>query len=208
MSLDPLSSVISALEREHIIPDVLPESFQPSLLFSIVYPNGKEVLLGNELSVSDTAEEPSINMMPMNIPIEQAEATGEDAPVDLSYTLVMLDPDAPGRSDFRFRSFRHWVVTGLTARSEGISETADFTALQTKASATTYYAPGARAGSGTHRYTFLLFQEPSGFALPPDAPEHRSEKDDRKTWNAVEFGRRYGLTLVGASFFLVHTDSE
>ena len=110
MSLDPLSAVVTAIKRDHIIPDVLPaDSFTPSLLFSIVYPNGSEVLLGNELTIDETQDEPLVSFAPMNMPVEQADSTGDE----VGYTLVMLDPDAPSRAEPLYRSFRHWVVRGL-----------------------------------------------------------------------------------------------
>jgi len=98
--LDPLSTVVTALTRESIIPDVLPEDFYPSMLFSVIWPNGKEAVLGNELTREDTLDEPSINFSPMNVPPEQAYSEGEG---ELTYTVVMLDPDAPGRADPKFK---------------------------------------------------------------------------------------------------------
>jgi phosphatidylethanolamine-binding protein len=115
MSLDPLSNVVSALEREQIIPDVIPQSvgFAPTHLFSILYPSGggKEVMLGNTFEKQETQDEPIVSFTPMNIPVEQADSTGDDGAQDLSYTLVMLDPDVPSRETPENRSFRHWVVS-------------------------------------------------------------------------------------------------
>ena len=109
MSLDPLSNVVSALEHERIIPDVIP-AFVPTHLFSIIYPNGKEVVLGNEFTVEETVDEPLISLAPMNMPVEQADSSAEGGVQDPSYTLAMLDPDAPTHDNPEFRSFRHWVV--------------------------------------------------------------------------------------------------
>lgn len=106
MAHDPISAVVTALKRERIVPDVLPESFMPSLLFSIVYPNGREVMLGNEFTVEETQDEPSISFAAMNMPIEQADS----ADGEVGYTLVMLDPDAPSKAQPLYKSFRHWVV--------------------------------------------------------------------------------------------------
>ena len=107
MPADPLSAIISALQKEQIIPDVVPAatSFTPTVLFSVVYPNGAEVNLGNELTVEETQDEPDIRLAALNGP-------WDDAP-EASYTLVMLDPDAPYRADAVYRSFRHWVVSAL-----------------------------------------------------------------------------------------------
>ena len=104
MSSDPVTSIVSALQKEQIIPDVVPAShtFAPTVLFSIVYPNGAEANLGNELTIEETQDEPEIRLAALNGP-------WDDAP-EASYTLVMLDPDAPYRADPVYRSFRHWVV--------------------------------------------------------------------------------------------------
>ncbi|VDB92384.1 unnamed protein product [Peniophora sp. CBMAI 1063] len=212
-SLDPLSSITAALTREHLIPDVLPESFTPSVLFSVIYPNGTEVVMGNELTPALTADEPNVGITPMNMADWQADATGKEADEgkgDVSYTLVMLDPDAPTRAEPIYRSFRHWVVTGLKPASENsMTSAANDLALKTKNATCPYRPPGPRPESGIHRYTFLLFQEPAsatGFTVPEGEPEHGTALEERRSWDAVAFGKKHGLKLVGANFFLVRAE--
>lgn len=110
--LDPLSSVITALKREQIIPDVIPESFtSPSVLFSVIYPKtGKEATLGTQLTREDTLDEPDIHFAPMVVSTAEAGAEALN-PTEPSYTLVMTDPDAPSRTEPKYRQFRHWVVS-------------------------------------------------------------------------------------------------
>ena len=51
---------------------------------------------------------------------------------------------------------------------------------------------------------FLLFEEPiGGYKITAAAPEHGAELEQRRSWNAVVFGEKYGLKLVGADFFLL-----
>ncbi|KZT06717.1 PEBP-like protein [Laetiporus sulphureus 93-53] len=205
--LDPLSSLVSALKRDHIIPDVLPESFNPSVLLSVEYPNEQQVLIGNQLTVEDTTEEPAVSFVPMNLPFEKADNTGEDVGEEATYTLVMVDPDAPSRKDPKFKCFRHWVLTGLKSPAHSASTTADPQALKTKASTTPYRPPGPRPGSGQHRYIFLLYQEPASsepLAIPQGAAEHESTLEERRSWDPIAFGDKYGLRLVGATYFLVN----
>lgn len=50
-----------------------------------------------------------------------------------SYTLLLVDPDAPTPEDPKFAFWRHWVLPGLTAKGE-----------QTKPALTEYLGPGAK----------------------------------------------------------------
>ncbi|KAG5650533.1 hypothetical protein H0H81_011922 [Sphagnurus paluster] len=157
--------------------------------FSIVWPNGKAAALGNFLTREDTLEEPDLHFI----------FPGEDSSQEVSYTLVMTDPDAPSRADPKYRQFRHWVITGIKA-----PVTESKVALKMKLSTTPYRPPGPPPGSGIHRYTFLLFEEPeSGFTVPEGAPEYGAALEERRSWNAVDFGNKHGLKLVGANLFLV-----
>ncbi|KAG6890530.1 hypothetical protein C0995_007732 [Termitomyces sp. Mi166 len=178
------SHLVSVLQREDVIPDVVPPDFLPTIFFTVVWPNGKEATLGNFLTREDTLEEPQIHVSPSSS-LEASTA---------SYTLVMTDPDAPSRADPKYRQFRHWVVTGL--KIPPIAESSLI--VKTQPSTTPYRPPGPPPG------TFLLFEEPeSGFVVPPGAPEYGAGLEERRSWNAVDFGNRHGLKLVGVNLFLV-----
>ncbi|KAI8973075.1 PEBP-like protein [Trametes punicea] len=200
MAADPLSSIVSALKREQIIPDVLPErtAFTPSVLFSVVYPNGSEANLGNYLNVEETQDEPEIRFAALN---------GQwDNSAEASYTLAMLDPDAPSRAEPIYRTFRHWLVTGLKSPALTSNSTEALNALKTHPATTPYRPPGPRPNSGLHRYIFLLFQEPTSaqpFAVPQGEPEYGAALEERRSWNPLSFADKYGLKLVGANYFLV-----
>ncbi|CAE6435728.1 unnamed protein product [Rhizoctonia solani] len=199
-SLSPFDSVIEALNKHQIIPDVIPEGFVPLTLLNIAW-GDKEAQLGNELTKADTTNEPNIRFAP-----------GSDDNPDSTYTLAFLDPDAPSRADPKFGPFRHWVITGLRAPSvDAITQLAkdDTTAApigakSTKQATTPYRPPGPGPGTGVHRYVFLLFREPTeGFEVPSGSPEYGAELEQRRKWSGVEFGKRYGLRLVAANFFLL-----
>jgi len=103
---DPLSRVTSALQAERIIPDVIPASvhFSPRVLFSVVWPStATEVMLGNKISKNLVQEEPEIKILPM-------QGAGESSVEEVSYVVVMTDPDAPSRANPKFGEWRHWVV--------------------------------------------------------------------------------------------------
>ena len=49
---------------------------------------------------------------------------------------------------------------------------------------------------------FLLFEEPlGGYEIPASAPEHGAKPEQRRNWDALAFGVKYKLKLVGADFF-------
>lgn len=197
MTSDTLSAVVTALEREQIIPDVIPEAFTPSVLFTIIYPTGKEGLLSSELTREEAFDEPEINFTPMQ---NNISSDGEPA-----YTLVMVDPDAPSRAEPKFKHFRHWVITSIKSPVGSASETANLIGIKAKLSTTPYRPPGPPPDTGLHRYTFLLFEEPPGFSIPQGAVEYGAELEQRRSWNPIEFGEKYGLKLVGANYFLVRS---
>ena len=184
----PLDSIVLALKREEIIPDVLPPTFSPTLLFSVVYSEGCEVTTGKTLLREDTLDEPDVVITPMNLPFANADSTGEgeDLAREASYTLVMVDLDAPSRKDAKHRQLRHWVVriksffvlsmpiliTNLRNQIPGIksapqgatNETHDLVSLKTKAAITPYVPPDPDSGSGLHRYGE---QRNEGFSIGP-----------------------------------------
>ncbi|KAJ6483204.1 PEBP-like protein [Mycena sanguinolenta] len=114
------------------------------------------------------------------------------------YTLAMFDPDAPSAAQPTSSQFRHWVITGLMPTGDPTP-----TALQPTPAANAHRPPGPPKGSGIHRYTFALFREPPNFSLPEGASELDPSIEARRRWDAVKFGERNGLQLVGAAFYLV-----
>ncbi|KAF5329805.1 hypothetical protein D9619_009404 [Psilocybe cf. subviscida] len=185
-----VTAVVNALKSSGAIPDVIPQSFTPSINFNVFWPSkGKEATIGEALSKESTQEEPEIKVLPTDGP------GGTDA--NATYTMVMTDPDAPSRQDPKWGQFRHWVLPGLKLPAGGSLQ-----AQKTKPAATPYMGPAPPPGSGFHRYIFLLFQEPAGgLSLPTDATESSGGEKSRPKWNAMTFAERNQLKLVGATFF-------
>jgi hypothetical protein len=109
--IDPFSSLTAALSTAHLIPDVLPASFAPTALLTILLPSGP-VAPGAEVPISETAEAPKVAIAAA----PREEDVGEDGLVKSfgadgpKYTLAMFDPDAPSAAQPTSRQFRHWVV--------------------------------------------------------------------------------------------------
>jgi phosphatidylethanolamine-binding protein (PEBP) family uncharacterized protein len=76
------------------------------------------------------------------------------------YTLAMVDPDAPGPENCSFAQVIHWLVTDIPynlSKSQAISSGGTVLAP--------YLLPTPIIG--THRYTLLLFEQPTAPLLPP-----------------------------------------
>lgn len=63
------------------------------------------------------------------------------------FALVMVDPDAPSRSDPKFRSWMHWLVLNANSTER----------LHEGEEAVEYAGPAPPPGSGPHRYAFLAY---------------------------------------------------
>nr|DBA33998.1 TPA: hypothetical protein GDO54_001608 [Pyxicephalus adspersus] len=74
------------------------------------------------------------------------------------YTLIMVDPDAPSRSNPIHRFWRHWLVTNIPGdvlqRGKEVMGTI----------ASPYYPPSPPANTGYHRYQFLLYIQHPGIS--------------------------------------------
>lgn len=67
----------------------------------------------------------------------------------------MTDPDAPTRSDPRFREWWHWIQTnipGPALKAGKVSEGLEHW---------TYVPPGPPEGTGLHRYVILIYKQKS-----------------------------------------------
>ncbi|KAI8147462.1 phosphatidylethanolamine-binding protein [Fennellomyces sp. T-0311] len=171
-------NITGALKKVNLIPELI-ESFSPTSLLQIEYGNDKEVLLGNTLSPSDAAEQPTVTFVP---PDDSA-----------SYTLVLTDPDAPSATDHKFGPWRHWVVVNVPG-----SNPTDLSQQHTP-----YIGPGPGPNTGVHRYLFLLYKQ----AQPNQtfAPMAHEEKPDRRNFQLSQFVAENKLELVAANFFLCST---
>lgn len=162
-------------------------------LLTVSY-GGQVVVNGQDYPTTAVAAMPDIFITPTS------DNTANFATTD-EFTLMLADASAIGGPDPE-GDYRHYLgnslVFGAAASSSNVTQ------ILNAASGTTitYYAgPGPLAGSGTHRYAWLLFQQPASFAAPANlstagtAPSH---------WDVASYVSGSGLsTLVGASFFTV-----
>eukprot|EP01113_Clastostelium_recurvatum_P025745 TRINITY_DN3095_c0_g1_i4.p1 TRINITY_DN3095_c0_g1~~TRINITY_DN3095_c0_g1_i4.p1 ORF type:complete len:177 (-),score=31.24 TRINITY_DN3095_c0_g1_i4:192-701(-) len=150
----------SLLQEKGIIPDVV-DAFEASSSLSVEYPAGG-VQDGNELTPDNTKEAPKI-VLPDK---------------DSLYTLAFIDPDAPSNADPKFRSWRHWLVCNI---KDGDIASGDVS--------TPYIGPGPPAGSGFHRYCFVLYKQKA-----PIQPEpFNNEREGRRSFSIINFAAQHDL---------------
>ncbi|KAI6243071.1 Phosphatidylethanolamine-binding proteinF40A3.3-like [Aphelenchoides fujianensis] len=94
------------------------------------------------------------------------------------YTLAVFDPDAPQNGPFR-----HFLD-----------------ALRKGRVISSYYDPDPPAGSGDHRYVYVVYKQLQRLGNVKE----REDLDDRYGWNVTDFARRYDLGKPHAgNFFYV-----
>ncbi|KAI5479408.1 PEBP-like protein [Pseudohyphozyma bogoriensis] len=162
-------------------PFVPSPSWVPTVGVSVKFPKiDKSVTPGEYLVPSETKPE---------APAVTIETTDSGA----TYTLVMVDPDAPTRSDSHYSPIRHLVVTGLKG-GEWTAEVGE--------TLSSYIGPNPPVKTGYHRYIFLVYENTleSGL-LPEQRTIPGNEIMQRIQWDFAGFVEENKLKLVGVNFF-------
>lgn len=83
---------------------------------------------------------------------------------DDRFTLALVDADIVGTDESANPQTRHWLVNSVGL---DVGATGGWAVNYTSATNITQYTgPGPAAGSGPHRYVFLLYAQPSSFQAP------------------------------------------
>ncbi|XP_066313555.1 protein FLOWERINGUS T 1-like [Miscanthus floridulus] len=114
-----------------VVGDVV-DPFSPTVALRVSY-NGRRLINGSDLRPSAVAARPRV------------EIGGTD--FSQSYTLVMVDPDAPNPSNPTLREYLHWLVTDIPGTTE----------IEHGREVICYESP--RPPAGIHRVVFVLFQQ-------------------------------------------------
>jgi large subunit ribosomal protein L35 len=124
--------------------------------------HGKPVKYGQSMTKKETSIEPTVDFL---------KTSGK------SYTIMMVDPDAPSALDPRFRYFLHWLIVDNVVLIDR------------------YMGPSPPKNSGEHRYYTCVLEQDH---LIGSIPEFM-----RPNFNVVEFVRNNGMKLIGCSKFIV-----
>ncbi|CAO2175002.1 unnamed protein product [Urochloa humidicola] len=151
-----------------VIGDVV-DQFSPTVALQISY-NGHRLLNGADFRPSAVATRPRVEII-----------GGTD--LRQSYTLVMVDPDAPNPSNPTLREYLHWLVTDIPGTTDaGYGREV-------------MCYEGPRPPAGIHRVVFVLFQQTARGSV--DVAPHL-----RHNFCTRNFAVAHGLGApVAAAFF-------
>jgi len=157
-SADPLALALVKQQfiNAKIVPDVV-STFNPSGTLSVVFS-------GNSTPINDG--------QPLDKAFVQTQPTITVAGVNnntVKFTLLMIDGDYVGSSSPEGLNL-HFLENNVVISSTGAVS-------NTTAATIPYAGPAPASGSGPHRYTILLYQQPSNFTAPsnpaPNSGVHR-----------------------------------
>jgi len=168
-----LAIVKQQFTNAHIVPDDLP-SFDPTGLLTVAFKNGT-VSVGQALTQSGTSTQPNVTVQGLN----------STSP---KYTLMMVDFDYAG-SNNTGEFYLHWLSNNNALGSNGTLTPSDVTEP--------YGGPAPPSGSGAHRYTILLYAEPSNFTIP-SIPKPRAGVQQ---FNFTQYVKTTGLGTPLAGFY-------
>ncbi|KAK3678257.1 hypothetical protein LTR78_001552 [Recurvomyces mirabilis] len=141
-----LAAAKAAFTQAKLVPGVIP-SFNPKVSVQVDY-NGKQVNLGNTFSATETLNQP--------IDITFTAKPGYDA-ASTKYTIIMVDPDAPGPAAPILKDILHLIIDDAQPVC---------TANQNRKTIATY-AQTTPLSVAAHRYTFLVYRQPPNYVPPP-----------------------------------------
>nr|WHN38839.1 PEBP [Andraca theae] len=171
-------SVEEAFEAAQIVPDYIPTAPQCSI--QVEYTSGVEADLGNELTPTQVKDMPTVTY---------------DADPDKFYTLALVDHDAPSRESPTLAEFLHWSVGNIPGNKVADGETL-----------AEYIGSAAPAGTGFHRYVFLLYEQPKSLCF--DEPRlNNTSMANRTMFSIYDFSEKYefGSPKAG-NFYLAQYD--
>lgn len=154
------------------------DDFHPQIYVGVSYPSHNSVNLGNQISPSNVSTPPVFEIHPIrnaSSPIPTPTLSS-----NVTYTLVLTDPDATSRSDPIKAEMCHWIITDISIQeptSYSIEAVEMTLGVQVERASNptelvTYFPPSPPPKTGSHRYVFVLLasEVESNITKPVDRP--------------------------------------
>ncbi|PSC72839.1 MOTHER of FT and TF 1-like isoform B [Micractinium conductrix] len=172
-------AVGASLEQAKIIPDILDRVSAASQAQLVVEFQGKAVQHGELLTPAATK----------SAPVARVKGGAEGG----LFTILCTDPDPPDPAAPKFREWLHWIVANVPSGG-------DSTQGQT---VTPYRGPSPPIG--THRYVFMLFQQPNQEPLQLSDPSGGDPMARRASFSTRKFAAAHSLgDPVAVTWFNAH----
>ncbi|KAI0340190.1 PEBP-like protein [Trametopsis cervina] len=172
-------------QQSGLVPTFLP-TFAPKALLTLSFSDVGVVQPGSPLSQAQVQPVPSLWL----------SSADSSVTTDGNYTLIMADAGPVGTDETKGQT-RHWLVNGVTlSDATTLNVTTDSGTEITK-----YAGPAPPQGTGPHRYTILLYVQPSAFTAPQglDTPDVGVS-----VFNVSDYVKTSNLgDLVAATYFTV-----
>lgn len=171
---------INQMFAEHDIVPVLIDD-APLVFAKVAYRSKLLVDAGKELTPAEVRDAPKVEW---------------DADPVVFYTLVMIDPDSPSRTEPLNREFAHWLVGNIPGKHVEQGEVLF-----------EYIPAFPRSGTGFHRYIFLLYRQNcrNDYSGAPRAS--RKNRTPRLRFSTRDFAQHYSLGRpIAGNFFVAQFD--
>ncbi|XP_058797971.1 protein D3-like [Phymastichus coffea] len=162
-----------------LVPDVLTNA--PDSLLSAKF-NDVNVNFGKELTPTQVKDPPTLNW------------NSQDTDF---YTICMTDPDAPSRQNPTVREFLHWLVVNVPGSDLSRGETL-----------AAYVSSAPPKDTSLHRYTLLVFRQPSRISFESEKYIPNNTREGRKNFSIQKFADKYnfGAPVAGNMYQAQYDD--
>ncbi|KAL8393761.1 hypothetical protein RB595_003490 [Gaeumannomyces hyphopodioides] len=238
------SDVHDELLKARIIPQII-DDFAPAFLFHAEWSSKTRAGLGNDIRPDKLEAQPTITLTPTvttkasspqhrrdsndggtTPPATEAEqcprSINADVKSNMTYAIVLTDPDAPSYHDNKWSEFCHWIATGRVVitpkpprgqqqsggEGEGGCPQLSLTGLK---DVVPYKPPAPPEKTGRHRYVFFAFTPINATTLPLNV----TKPGERKRWGTDkpgsgvrEWAEENGLAPIAANFIFAQNDKQ
>ncbi|XP_044730207.1 protein D2-like [Chrysoperla carnea] len=153
------------MEKLEIVPAIIPKT--PDKVLEVKYPGNVKVDNGNQLTVDQTSKPPTVEW---------------EAKEDAFYTLLMIDPDAPSRSNPKKAEWQHWLIGNIPGKNVKAGDVI-----------IDYNGPTPPKNSGLHRYIFLVYEQPTGKISFKEKKIPKDSSEGRANFSIKDFSSKYKL---------------
>jgi len=159
---DPASGLaIATVKAEFtnalLVPSVVP-TFEPVALLNVTFSSVGLISTGQAIQMAQVATKPTITV----VGTDSDFASGGPFNNNTKYTIMMIDGDVPGATNPNGVN-THYLQNDM---SYGTLSSDVLTFTNTTPAVINYAGPGPASGSGPHRYTILIFAQPTAFKAP------------------------------------------